>query len=161
MHKVFWDGKVAKCSCKNFEFVGILCRHILSVFIHKDYFEVPSTYWLSRWRRDELQLDETSPSPQEGSISDLTCLNNTIDLVERPPMSKTKGRPKKIQPKGGIELITQVRRCGICKGVGHYSTTCPEREDFGNGNIAPQRAKKKKKIAKENEDLNPIFCLKC
>nr|GEU68987.1 protein FAR1-related sequence 11 [Tanacetum cinerariifolium] len=36
LHKVYWDGKVANCTCKNFEFVGILCRHILSVLIHED-----------------------------------------------------------------------------------------------------------------------------
>ena len=84
-----------------------------------------------------------------------------MSFTPSPSKSKPKGRLKKIRPKGGIELMTQVRRCGICKGVGHYSTTCPERENFGDGNIAPQRAKKKKKIAKENEDLNPVFCLKC
>lgn len=35
---VIWNGKVATCSCIHFEFVGILCRHILSVLLHKDYF---------------------------------------------------------------------------------------------------------------------------
>nr|GEW44659.1 protein FAR1-related sequence 11 [Tanacetum cinerariifolium] len=128
---------------------------------YRDLFEVPSTYWPLRWRRDELQqLNDTSPTPHEEINTDLTCLKDAIDLVECPPKSKPKGRLKKIRPKGGIELIKQERHCGLCKGVGHYFTTCPERENFGYG-PTPQRAKKKKKIAKENEDLNPIFCLKC
>jgi hypothetical protein len=31
---VFCDGEMVTCSCKHFEFWGILCRHILSVFLH-------------------------------------------------------------------------------------------------------------------------------
>ncbi|CAJ2656922.1 unnamed protein product [Trifolium pratense] len=47
-HEVFWDGKIATCSCKHFEFWGVLCRHILSIFIHKDCHEIPSNY-LPSW----------------------------------------------------------------------------------------------------------------
>ena len=118
-HTVFWDGNVASCSCKYFEVIGILCLHIISVFVHKDCFEIPSTYWLSRWRRQEVQLQDTSPSHQEATLMDSTPSNNSelgplsIDLVQRPPRSTTKGRPKKIRPKGGIELAKQVRRCSL------------------------------------------------
>ena len=34
-NKILGDGKMTYCSCKNFEFWGILCRHVLSVFLHK------------------------------------------------------------------------------------------------------------------------------
>ena len=51
-HLVLWDGEMTSCSCKNFEFWGILCRHTLSVFIH---IFVSSTTLLSRniikWKR--------------------------------------------------------------------------------------------------------------
>ncbi|XP_071689185.1 protein FAR1-RELATED SEQUENCE 11-like [Rutidosis leptorrhynchoides] len=50
------ENTVAKCTCKNFEFVGILCRHILSVFIHEGCFEVPSNYWHPRWRRKDTDV---------------------------------------------------------------------------------------------------------
>ena len=70
-------------------------------------------------------------------------------MVECPPMSKSKGRPKKIQPKRGINLIKQSKALCDLWGGGHYFTTCPEREDFGDGNIAPQHANKKKNITKE------------
>ena len=93
-HEVIWDGMVAKCSCKYFEFVGILFRHILSVFIHKDCFDIPPAYWLSRWSRKENYISH------EASIGNTTTTNNCevdtdISLVQRPPSSKRKGRPKK------------------------------------------------------------------
>ena len=33
-HMVFCDSEIATCSCMHFEFWGILCCHILSVFLH-------------------------------------------------------------------------------------------------------------------------------
>ncbi|PWA76481.1 protein FAR1-RELATED SEQUENCE 11 [Artemisia annua] len=140
-HTVFWDGNVATCSCKYFEFVGILCRHILSVFVHKDCFEIPSTYWLSRWRRKD-QLQDTSPLDQEATLMDSTPLNNSqlgplsTDLVQRPPKSTPKGRPKKIRPNGGNEFTKQVRRCSLCKSTGHYISNCPEKENITDRGIA-------------------------
>ena len=41
-----------KCSCRRFEFRGILCRHVLSVLTHKKIKEVPSQYILDRWRKN-------------------------------------------------------------------------------------------------------------
>ncbi|KAK9733262.1 hypothetical protein RND81_04G055400 [Saponaria officinalis] len=43
-HFVAWSDDTISCSCKLFEFWGILCRHILSMFIHKDCFEIPMRY---------------------------------------------------------------------------------------------------------------------
>ena len=45
------------CSCKNFEFWGILCCHILCIFLHKDCYQIPSLYLPPRWRR-EASLSE-------------------------------------------------------------------------------------------------------
>ena len=41
-HFIFWDGETTTCSCKHFEFWRVLCRHILSVFLKKDCYEIPS-----------------------------------------------------------------------------------------------------------------------
>lgn len=112
-HEVIWDGNVAKCSCKKIELVGILCRHILSVFLHKDCFDIPLAYLLSRWSRKEVTL------PQEVSENS-TSMNNdevpteVMNMVQRPPKSKLKGRPKQIM-KGGIELAKNAHRCSLCK----------------------------------------------
>ena len=41
-------GKVA-CSCKKFEYMGILCRHAVRVLVQRNVFEIPSQYLLARW----------------------------------------------------------------------------------------------------------------
>lgn len=43
---------VASCSCKMFEFEGILCRHVLGVFKAKNVFMLPQHYILKRWTRN-------------------------------------------------------------------------------------------------------------
>ncbi|PWA55515.1 Protein FAR1-RELATED SEQUENCE 11 [Artemisia annua] len=160
-HEVFWDGSVGKCSCKNYEFVGILCRHILCVLIHEDCFNIPITYWPSRWSREVV-----SPTHNKSSINS-TLINNdelvideTIKVVQRPPKSKPKGRPKNKQVKGGMETAKRRKCCSICKGVGHNASTCPNKEKYAMNGAASIRASKKKKIMLEHQDLNPVFALK-
>jgi zinc finger SWIM domain-containing protein 3 len=41
-----------KCSCRHFEFIGIICRHVLFVLVHKKIKQVPSQYILDRWRKN-------------------------------------------------------------------------------------------------------------
>jgi hypothetical protein len=51
----------ANCSCQMFEFSGILCRHVLTVFTVSNVFTIPSHYILKRWTRDAksgVALDE-------------------------------------------------------------------------------------------------------
>ena len=159
----------------------MLCRHILSVLVHKDCFEITSTYWSPRWCRQEVEHDKISISRQEESSAVATSLDNvaplSVDLVQRPPKSTTKGRPKKyrFKPEKELteqgrpkkyrfkpekELTKQVKRCQLCKGVGHNISTCPDKEKFDGHVIVRKRATKRKKSI-ESEDLNPIFCLKC
>ncbi|XP_004297934.1 PREDICTED: protein FAR1-RELATED SEQUENCE 5-like [Fragaria vesca subsp. vesca] len=40
-----------KCECQNFEFVGIICRHIMKVFVRQDIDAIPSHFILPRWRQ--------------------------------------------------------------------------------------------------------------
>ncbi|KAF7151782.1 hypothetical protein RHSIM_Rhsim02G0114200 [Rhododendron simsii] len=40
-----------KCECQQFEFVGILCAHILKVFLRLDIDEIPEHFILPRWRQ--------------------------------------------------------------------------------------------------------------
>ncbi|KAG5561288.1 hypothetical protein RHGRI_004349 [Rhododendron griersonianum] len=149
---VFWDGERTSCSCKHFEFWGILCRHILSVFFHKDCYEIPFLYLPTRWCRDGSQSEGVSRVVEEEVVP-----NSLIDDVGCPPISKTKGRPKTKRLKGGKETRNVTKACGLCKKVGHYITTCPEKEniDFVNGSQA-----KKKKISSSDIGLNPVFSLK-
>lgn len=97
---------------------------------------------------------------------DLTSLNNgplpsvSIDLVQCPPISKTKGRPKQKRLKSGKELMRQVKHCTYCKCASHNITRCSQKEN-SDDDITTRQATKKKKLALENEDLNLVFCLKC
>ncbi|RZB97812.1 Protein FAR1-RELATED SEQUENCE 11, partial [Glycine soja] len=109
-HMVFWDGKIATCSCKYFEFWGILCRHILSIFLHKDCHEIPSNYLPSRWRL-QTSHDDDEVDPQQVNV----VFEEQVDVVHCPPPSKTKGRPKRRRLKGGKELSHNMNTCGLCK----------------------------------------------
>ncbi|XP_010255614.1 PREDICTED: protein FAR1-RELATED SEQUENCE 5-like [Nelumbo nucifera] len=40
------------CSCKKFEFVGILCGHALKVLDHRNIRFIPSKYIIKRWTKD-------------------------------------------------------------------------------------------------------------
>ncbi|KAL2901775.1 Protein FAR1-RELATED SEQUENCE 11, partial [Bienertia sinuspersici] len=98
-HKVFWDGYTALCSCKNFEFWGIICRHILRVFCQRDCFVIPPSYLPPRWHCDILEAISNTMEHDDGLPKDESnSINNTYegeDNVLCPPKSKTKGRPKK------------------------------------------------------------------
>ncbi|XP_050157481.1 protein FAR1-RELATED SEQUENCE 5-like [Malus sylvestris] len=40
------------CECQNFEFVGILCRHLLKVFVRLDVDTIPELFILPRWKQE-------------------------------------------------------------------------------------------------------------
>ena len=48
-HKVLWDGNMTYCICNNFEFWGILCCHVLNVFLYKNCYQISSLYLPPRW----------------------------------------------------------------------------------------------------------------
>ncbi|KAJ9546298.1 hypothetical protein OSB04_018841 [Centaurea solstitialis] len=52
-HKVKYElsGNIVICSCKMFEFAGILCSHILKVFSFRNVVRIPSQYILTSWTK--------------------------------------------------------------------------------------------------------------
>ncbi|XP_062114475.1 protein FAR1-RELATED SEQUENCE 12-like [Humulus lupulus] len=52
-HTVKYDSSANTtiCSCKKFEFAGILCSHILKVFSFHNIVKIPSQYILKRWTK--------------------------------------------------------------------------------------------------------------
>lgn len=111
-HNVFWDENNALCRCKNFEFWGILCRHILRVFTHTNCFKIPTIYLPKRWCSGSSQSDsdmsqevltgETFIQLEADVDADLVDVCENIDVL-CPPKSATKGRPRKRRIKGGKE----------------------------------------------------------
>lgn len=66
------SNKMAKCSCKYFEFSGILCRHILGVFIIADPHLLPPDYFLKRWTR----------KARDGGLLEYNCDNHQDDACQ-------------------------------------------------------------------------------
>lgn len=86
-HKVFLVGlniadQIASCSCKMFEFEGILCRHVIAVFKATNIFLLPQHYILKRWTRnakDDAMLEtvlsiEIHGNSQKGKNSQYNLL---------------------------------------------------------------------------------------
>ncbi|XP_057463782.1 protein FAR1-RELATED SEQUENCE 6-like isoform X2 [Actinidia eriantha] len=53
-YNVYYNNKECEvhCSCRLFEFRGILCRHAVAILHKKKVKKVPSCFILSRWRKD-------------------------------------------------------------------------------------------------------------
>ncbi|KAA8535905.1 hypothetical protein F0562_028383 [Nyssa sinensis] len=71
----------ANCSCQMFEFSGIICRHILSVFRAKNVLTLPSQYLLKRWTRNAKSggaVDECVPELPSNSRVSLTVRYNNL-----------------------------------------------------------------------------------
>lgn len=59
--KVYWIPRegIISCSCRLFEFSGILCRHALRVLSTGNCFQIPDRYLPLRWRR--ISTPSTKP----------------------------------------------------------------------------------------------------
>lgn len=71
----------ASCSCRMFEFSGIICRHILAVFRAKNLLTLPSQYVLKRWTRNAKSgaaADERAPEGLGDSRESLTVRYNSL-----------------------------------------------------------------------------------
>jgi hypothetical protein len=73
----------AACTCRMFEFVGILCRHILQVFVKKSFVDIPHHYVLERWTINAksciihgISSDEIEVETQNSS----TLMKNSLKL---------------------------------------------------------------------------------
>jgi len=75
-----------------FEFVGILCRHVLNVFIKENVYSLPSQYVLSRWtinaKKDKIKgvaiedLEEGSNRASSTSLFN-SIMFGSLELSER------------------------------------------------------------------------------
>lgn len=62
--------QLASCSCKKFEFEGILCRHVIAVFKATNIFMLPQHYILKRWTKnakDGAVMDAMSSFGSQGN----------------------------------------------------------------------------------------------
>ncbi|XP_062100756.1 protein FAR1-RELATED SEQUENCE 5-like [Humulus lupulus] len=75
-HTVKYDSSVdgAICSCKKFEFAGILCSHILKVFSFHNVLKIPSQYILKRWTKHAKMGATSSTSEIKQGDDPKACL---------------------------------------------------------------------------------------
>ncbi|KAJ6369113.1 hypothetical protein OIU78_001476 [Salix suchowensis] len=71
----------ATCSCQMFEFSGLLCRHVLTVFRVTNVLTLPSRYILKRWTRNaksNVILEERPTDIYTGYLESHTVRYNTL-----------------------------------------------------------------------------------
>lgn len=71
----------ANCSCQMFEYAGILCRHVLTVFTVTNVLTLPSHYILKRWTRNAKNgtgIDERSGDLHSQESLTLTMRYNNL-----------------------------------------------------------------------------------
>ena len=81
--KVYWFPRegIISCSCHQFEFSGILCRHALRVLSTGNCFQIPERYLPLRWRRistSPAKLLHSSPSDHAERIQLLQSMVSTL-----------------------------------------------------------------------------------
>ncbi|XP_052736674.1 protein FAR1-RELATED SEQUENCE 11-like [Vigna angularis] len=128
-----------RCSCKQFEFSGILCRHAIRVLLKNDYFSIPEEYLLSRWRRESSLIPQSRHMINYNDNSSIEfrslvqCLEveslKTKDRVEvaTKELKKVIHYLKGSRAKGGVEAAKKSRHCHYpnCGGTDHDSRNCP------------------------------------
>ncbi|KAK9029347.1 hypothetical protein V6N11_026466 [Hibiscus sabdariffa] len=82
--KVYWVPQegIISCSCHQFEFSGILCRHALRVLSTGNCFQIPDRYLPLRWRRistsSPAKLLQSSSSDHTEGIQLLQSMVSTL-----------------------------------------------------------------------------------
>lgn len=136
-----------------FNFRGILCWHVLTIFLHKDCFQIPVRYLPLHWCHDKLHrlLTAISMFSKGRSTYKGPSIDNVgyevVDFIRNPPSSTTKGCPRTKRSKGRKELAKKAGSCTCCKRSGHNVTTCPDKE-----NHVPSTVRKKRKKVLEFKD---------
>ncbi|KAL0357493.1 UNVERIFIED_CONTAM: protein FAR-RED IMPAIRED RESPONSE 1 [Sesamum calycinum] len=75
-HTVMYDtsqGNVS-CSCKKFEFAGVLCSHTLKVLSSRNIVKIPELYIKKRWTK-KAKKSVAEAQPLEDSVSSSQCVN--------------------------------------------------------------------------------------
>ncbi|PIA61568.1 hypothetical protein AQUCO_00300825v1 [Aquilegia coerulea] len=141
------------CTCKLFERVGFLCRHILAVLKHTHVKALPKSCILHRWTREAksssldfgtnpttscrlgfgLRLKELEEYSRDlfmwgcesvqRCVTTLLCLEFLKAKKASLKSGRRRGGPRKAKRKMFHQRTST--RCGICHIVGHSRRTCP------------------------------------
>ncbi|KAL5740070.1 hypothetical protein ACOSQ2_029250 [Xanthoceras sorbifolium] len=118
------------CECQNFEFIEILYRHFLKVFVHLDIDTIPDHFILTRWKQEDNKLSHmchqatqlacAATSSNEAytiymeTYDPGTQIHSSPSLLLDPNISQTKGMKKDNKNlgrlKSGIELALNKKK---------------------------------------------------
>jgi len=127
------------CSCKEFEFSGILCRHAIRVLLMKNYFHVPSRYLPFRWRRESSLIPKSNhmANCNDGSSIEFRSLVQCLEYESE----KTKER-KQVATRGLEKLIQEIKGMPKShKDLTDLELNVPNNDDYDVGNPIVSKAK--------------------
>ncbi|KAL1358365.1 hypothetical protein HN51_003652 [Arachis hypogaea] len=81
--KVYWSPQegIISCSCHQFEFSGILCRHSLRVLSTGNCFQIPDRYLPIRWRRISIPSSKLAQSAPNDHTERVQFLQNIVSSL--------------------------------------------------------------------------------
>ncbi|KAJ4823493.1 Protein FAR1-RELATED SEQUENCE 11 [Turnera subulata] len=81
--KVYWVPRegIISCSCHQFEFSGILCRHALRVLSTGNCFQIPEKYLPMRWRRISTSPTKLLHSSPDDHGERIQLLQNMVSTL--------------------------------------------------------------------------------
>lgn len=81
--KVYWAPRegIISCSCHQFEFSGILCRHALRVLSTGNCFQIPDRYLPSRWRRISMTSTKLLQNAPNDHADRVQLLQNMVSSL--------------------------------------------------------------------------------
>ncbi|KAK7284048.1 hypothetical protein RIF29_13799 [Crotalaria pallida] len=81
--KVYWAPQegIISCSCYQFEFSGILCRHSLRVLSTGNCFQIPDRYLPIRWRRISMPSSKPLQSAPNDHAERVQLLQNMVSSL--------------------------------------------------------------------------------
>ncbi|XP_062147753.1 uncharacterized protein LOC133856714 [Alnus glutinosa] len=126
-----------KCTCRLFEFRGIMCRHALIVLtLIKSVEELPSKYILDRWRKDLKRKYTFVKSSYDDLSGNPKAQNEAIDgsfkkcnKLWSPLVAKSKGRLPSTRKQSVVERVVRKFELHSTIGLCHYG----QLQRFGYG----------------------------
>ncbi|KAL4179711.1 hypothetical protein AMTRI_Chr13g88640 [Amborella trichopoda] len=72
---------VMNCSCKGFEFTGIICRHSLHVLFKENFIQIPDRYLPKRWRRSTSLISNVSSSTSAAYVERVQTIQSLASTI--------------------------------------------------------------------------------
>ncbi|CAL2228662.1 unnamed protein product [Prunus armeniaca] len=148
------DSDHSSCSCKRFEFVGIICKHILALFRRDQIEYMLDKYILKRWKKtakfglvSDANGNEIKDSADPGLLikrstmsrlaSDVVKLKLLKDGQSNNEVGGSSSQtqymkdPKRVRCNGGSKRVKEkamkrgIRHCQECGHIGHDRRQCP------------------------------------